>query len=186
MNKLFRKASKGNGWGLINQVDSYFVISYGWHQEKVRTSVKKQDKLLRNYFGDPLKDADVKVIPGENVIEPYLSFVNKPVGTLFCELVMQVEPTVTLDKIAYILDQQTSGCVNPPVNLADNQTLYGKQVENGIEIAMVCPHFDGSDTTIQLKGFYSPKQRVGFLEKLEKMVEGLMPAPTLVPTPTYS
>ena len=184
--ELFQKSSKRNGWGLVTQIDGFFVLSCGWYQNKVRTSVKRQDKLLRNYFGDPLKEAGAQIIPGENVCEPYLSYVNKPVGGLFCELLMQIEPTFTLDKLAFILDKQTSGCVDPPVNLANNQTLYGKQREDGIDLAMVCPHEDGSDVTIQLKGFYSPRQRVGFLEKLEKMVEGLIPVPTLEPVVTYS
>lgn len=106
-------------------------------------------KILNNYFGESIKDFDVQVNE-KTVPEFYIKYLNEMNGILFGGIAIN-SGLVTLGNIVDVLVQQHGGCKEPPINLANSQSFYGKSNDklNRVELARICPHASGDQATIE-------------------------------------
>src|SRR3989338_4549379 len=151
---IFMSVGRSGGVA-VEDIAQGVAVTYHWRCYQAGDSI--QQRLLDDYFGEPLKPAGDNVVPYENVPEPYLSLLNQPTGSLLLSIVMK-RGNISLQGLSEVLDVQFGSCTNPPLNLATNQTLYGrerkKRGERRVEMALLCPHHGSDIATLELTDYY--------------------------------
>ncbi|MBI2549183.1 hypothetical protein HYW21_07580 [Candidatus Woesearchaeota archaeon] len=125
--------------------DRRFFPRNRWYMASVPPITGEQllfyQRFVVEYFGEPIKDYDVPIVPGENIPDDVIPMINRMNGYLFLGIAV-IHDLLNLDQVVHILDEQQGASRNPPINLGNKQALYLRRITDGTftELIRVSPH----------------------------------------------